>query len=256
MSQHEKNANFVMLFLVVVIAVSLIWMEQGREVPLKASGKYEKGIWTEKEEYGLGETIEAAIIFINDGYQPIEIYPIYSFTFSGNSVYDPVQVTGEIYTEYVEPKITIPANSNLTFVTSSFTPTYPGPFKITGLGLTKTVNVTGYKEATLNSTGISLIIEPSIREPKDRDYVEFSLVIVNDNPYPVKVPSVSKINIGFAPNDLRSGVFISWLYPYIEIEANSSRLLHRQGYQLRYPGFGLYMSVEGVMASIEVEVTQ
>lgn len=256
MSHYERNANFVMLFLVVIIAVSLILMEQGREVPQMESQGYEKVIWTDKERYELGETIEAAIVFINKGDQPVEVYPIYSFTFSGNSVYDPMQITGGVFVEYAEDKIPIPANGNITFTDSSFTPTYPGPFKITGLGLTKIVNVTGYKEATLNSTGISLKIEPSIKEPKDRDYVEFSLFIVNENLYPVKVPSVSKIYIGYSPDDQKPSVFISWLYPYLEIDSNSSRLLYSRGYQLRYPGFGLYMSVEGVMVSIELEVEQ
>ncbi len=253
MNYNEKNVYTVLLLVSLVAVTSLILQSQLMDNSRVSSG-YEKIIWTNKEAYELGETIEAAIVFINKGDQQLEINPIYSFTFSGNSVYDPKQVAGGVFVDYADPKITIPANGNITFTKSSFTPTYPGPFKITGLGLTKTVNVTGYKEATLNSTGIRLFLEPSKTTLKDRDYVEITLVIKNDNPYPVKIPVFSPIYTGETPDELYPSIYISWLYPHFTLEANSSYTHPIRGDLARYPGFSLYVSVEGVKASIELEV--
>ena len=256
MGKQENLVYFTMLVMALITGYSLYVSGQTTDLPKSSSGLYERIVWTNKETYELGETVEAAILFINHGDQPLEIYPIYSYTFSGNSVYDPKQITGKVFVDYAEDKITIPANGNLTFQSGSFKPTYPGPFKITGLGITKTVNVTGFKEVSLNSTGMSLVIKPSVSKPKDRDYVEFSFVIENNNPYPVRLPIVTKIYTGLSPNELRPSIFIDWLYPHIGIAPYSERLLCSKGFQVRYPGFSLFMSANGVMASIELEVEQ
>jgi len=112
------------------------------------------------------------------------------------------------------------------------------------------------RNVTLDSQGVSLVIEPSIAKPKERDFVQFRIMIVNDNPFPVRIPVFSSIYMGHSPDDLMPSVFISWLNPYIEIGASSSIVIHQVGYQVHYPVFELYVSVSGVIASIELEVKQ
>ena len=112
------------------------------------------------------------------------------------------------------------------------------------------------RNVTLDSQGVSLVIEPSIAKPKERDFVQFRIMIVNDNPFPVRIPVFSSIYMGHSPDDLMPSVFLSWVKPYIEIDASSSRVIHQVGYQVHYPVFELYVSVSGVIASIEIEVKQ
>jgi hypothetical protein len=245
-----------MLVLIVIIALSLgFYGEEKEENYLATSGSYERVISTDKEIYELGEQVEAAIVFINPNEHPISINPINYYSFSGNSVYDPEQISGGIHADYpAGSKIVIPAEGNLTFTSCSFTPTYPGPFKITGLGHTKTVNVTGYKEANVNSTGISLKIEPNVPAIKDHETVEVSLILVNDNPYPVKIPVFSEIRRSLVSTNPKSGMLIQHVVSHYEIEAYSKRLLWRENCRVSYPGFSIYYKVEGVMVALEMEV--
>jgi len=253
----------VMLILVAITVFSLginddavkIGVNDPSENLVTRSGTYEQFIWTNKESYELGEQVEAAIIFVNNHNYTIGINPIYSLEFSGNSVYDPEKIACNIHASYPQgAKIIIPANENLTFTSSKFTPTYPGPFKIVGLGQTKTVNVTGYKEVTVNSTGISFKVEPSVLVLKDRDTVEVSLFLVNDNPYPVKIPVFSEIRRSLVSTNPKSGMMIQYVISHYEIEAYSERLLWRENCRASYPGFSIYYKVEGVMVALEMEV--
>jgi hypothetical protein len=162
LTEWRKIIYSSMLLLAIITIASISLFNDTPDTDEKTSGLYEKVIWTNKETYELGETIEAAIVFRNNADHTLEINPIYSFSFSGNSVYEPNKISGGAFEDYAsDAKIMIPANRNITFTKSSFTPTYPGPFKITGLGVSKTVNVTGYKLVRMNSTGIKLSLEPT-----------------------------------------------------------------------------------------------
>ena len=86
MSKQQNLIYFTMLVLALITAFSLYLSGEEADQPVSSSGLLERIIWTDKETYELGETVEAAILFINNGDQPLEIYPIYSYTFSGNSV--------------------------------------------------------------------------------------------------------------------------------------------------------------------------
>jgi len=219
------------------------------------SGTYEQFIWTNKESYKLGEQVEAAIVFVNHHNYTIGINPIYSYEFSGNSVYDPEKTTCSIHASYPQgAKIIIPANENLTFTSCKFTPTYPGPFKIVGLGQTKTVNVTGYKEVDVNSTGISLKIEPEAPVLRDKENVWFVLIIVNENPYPVKIPVFNEISYCLIPSKPRGGMMVDWIMSHYTIEANSEKMVWRDRFRVTQPGFSLYYYIRGVTVSFEGEV--
>jgi len=143
---------------------------------------------------------------------------------------------------------------SLALLQQVFTPEYPGSFTISCLGARKTVTITGYKEVALNSTGISLVIEPSRTDLKDGDYVEFNLVIVNDNPYPVKVPVFDILSYSLTPDSPIGTMHIEWVWNYFEVEAESQRTVWRDGFLVRYPRFSLYYYVEGATASLEIEV--
>ncbi len=212
LTEWRKIIYSSMLLLAIITIASISLFNDTPDTDEKTSGLYEKVIWTNKETYELGETIEAAIVFRNNADHPLEINPIYSFSFSGNSVYEPNKISGGAFADYAsDAKIMIPANGNITFTKSSFTPTYPGPFKITGLGVSKTVNVTGYKLVRMNSTGIKLSLEPTKTVLKDRDYVDFSLVIINENPYPVKIPIFDKVFMGFDPDEMSPSMYLDWI---------------------------------------------
>ena len=256
MSTYRKIIYSVMLILIAITLFSLGSGYDEKDVNLFAtSGSYERVIWTTKDVYELGESVEAAIVFINPNKYPIIIEPIYSLSFSGNSVYDPEKMSCEIYLEYVEPKIIIPEKGNTTITINTFTPTYPGPFKITGLGLTKTVNVTGYKEVDVNSTGISLKIEPEVPVLRDKKNVWFYLIIVNENPYPVKIPVFTDIGYSLIPSKPRGGMKIDWIMTHYIVEANSEKGVWRNQFRVTQPGFSLYYYIRGITVSFEREVT-
>lgn len=124
MSKQENLVYFTMLFLALITAYSLYLPEQDADQPAVSSGLYERIIWTDKETYELGEPVEAAIVFVNHNEYPISINPIYSYEFSGNSVYEPNKISGGVFADYAsDAKIMIPANENITFTDCSFTPT-------------------------------------------------------------------------------------------------------------------------------------
>ena len=123
------------------------------------------------------------------------------------------------------------------------------------MGVKKTVDVTGYKEVSLNSTGISLVVIPARTALKDRDYVTFNLTIVNDNPYPVKVPVFYEIPYSFTSDTPAGGVHLEWVWSHFKIEANAQHTDWSKKYFVRYPEFSLYYDIDGVKASIELEVT-
>jgi len=251
LKEPKQIITAIIILLTIITATFLIQYKLNTG---EYSGNYEITIWTDKETYTLEEPIHTVLVFTNKADHQIDIKPIYKFSFSGNSIHDPHPVTGEIHNTYGEEKISIPANGNISFIESTFNPTYPGPFKITGLGVSKTVNVTGYQEVRINSTGIKLILEPSKTVLKDRDYVEFKLVILNENPYPVKIPVFSPVFMGFDPDEMMPSIFLDWIYSHFEIESNSRWVLSLRGYLVRYPVFKLYVSVEDVMVSFEMDV--
>jgi hypothetical protein len=255
LTEWRKIIYSSMLLLAIVTIASISLFNDTPDSDEKTSGLYEKIIRTNKETYELGETVEAAIVFRNNADHPLEINPIYSFSFSGNSVYEPNKISGGVFVDYAsDAKIMIPANGNITFTKSSFTPTYPGPFKITGLGLTKTMNVTGYKDVTCNSTGISLKIEPSVPVLKDKENVDFSLVIVNDNPYPVKIQAPNGIEYGLRPDDKIGGMYGDLVIGHFKIEAYSQRTVWSHSFRVIYPSFSLYVYINKYIVSLEMEV--
>lgn len=255
MSKQQNLVYFTMLVLALITVFSLYQPEQMVDQIVAPSGSYERIIWTDKETYELGEKVEAAIILVNHNEYPISVNPIFAFDFSGNSVYDPEKIACTILANYpAGAKVEISANGNLTLTSCIFTPTYPGPFKINGLGLTKTVNVTGYKKIPLNSTGISFKIEPSNPKPKDKEKIECSLVIVNDNPYPVKVPVFERIGYGLTPGDRVEMAYWDRVISSYRIEANSQCNAWSHSFYVRYPSFSLYVYVDDFTASLSLEV--
>jgi hypothetical protein len=216
---------------------------------------YDVRIETERDAVRVGESFTATVYLYNPGDRDILLEPIHQCTLGGNSVNDPEPVSCVVNIDYVAgARIRIGARDRAVFLQQVFTPEYPGGFTVTCLGARKTVTVTGYKEVTLNSTGVSLVIEPSRTDLKDRDYVEFNLVIVNDNPYPVKIPVFNKLYISHTPERPIGPAYIDWFWTYIEVEAKSQRTVWRDGYLVRYPRFSLYYYVEGATASLEMEV--
>ncbi len=216
---------------------------------------YDVRIETDRDAIRIGESFTAMVYLYNPGDGDILLEPIRQFTFSGNSVFGPEPVSCVVNADYPGgTKIRIGAHDRGVFLRQTFTPEYPGPFTITCLSVRKTVTITGYKEVTMNSTGISLVIEPSRIDLKDRDYVEFNLVIKNDNPYPVKVPVFDKFSYSLTPNSPIGTMYIDWVWSYFEVEAESQRTVWKDSFLVRYPGFSLYYYVDGVTSSLEIEV--
>jgi hypothetical protein len=216
---------------------------------------YDVRIETDRDVIRMGESFTATVYLYNQGDSDVLLEPIRQFTFSGNSVYDPEPVSCVVNADYPGgTKMRIGAHDKAAFTQQVFTPEYPGPFTISCLGVRKTVTITGYKEVALNSTGISLVIEPSRIDLKDRDYVEFNLVIKNDNPYPVKVPVFDKFSHSLTPNSPIGTMYIEWVWSYFEVEAESQRTVWKDSFLIRYPSFSLYYYVDGVTSSLEIEV--
>ncbi|HEX9914054.1 MAG TPA: hypothetical protein VGB32_03970 [Candidatus Bathyarchaeia archaeon] len=216
---------------------------------------YDVRIETDRDVIRMGESFTATVYLCNQGDGDILLEPIRQFTFSGNSVFDPEPVSCVVNADYPGgTKIRIGAHDRAVFLRQTFTPEYPGLFTITCLSARKTVTITGYKEVTLNSTGISLVIEPSHTDLKDRNYVEFNLVIKNDNPYPVKVPVFNKLSYSLTPDSPIGTMYIDWIWRYFEIEAESQRTVWKDSFLVRYPSFSLYYYVDGVTASLEIGV--
>jgi len=250
-SKYVFYAAVLLLASVVVLGVASP-RSRGDE---PSSYVYDVRIETDKDAVKVGESFTATVYLYNPGDRDILLEPIRQCTFSGVSLHDPIPVSCVVNVDYVAgARIRIGAHDRAVFLRQTFTPEYPGPFTVTCLGARKTVTVTGYKEVTLNSTGISLVIEPSRTDLKDMDYVEFNLVLVNDNPYPVKIPVFNKLYISHTPERPIGPAYIDWFWTYIEVEAESQRTVWSDGYLVRYPSFSLYYYVEGATASLEMEV--
>ncbi|MFH0850810.1 MAG: hypothetical protein V1924_07725 [Candidatus Bathyarchaeota archaeon] len=173
-----------------------------------ASYVYDVRIETDRDAVKIGESFTATVYLYNPGDRDILLKPIRQFTLSGNSVHDPQPVSCAVNIDYVAgAKIRIGAHDKAMFIRQVFTPEYPGSFTISCLSARKTVTITGYKEVALNSTGISLVIKPSRTDLKDRDYVENKLVIINDNPYPVKIPVFNKLSYSLTPDSHRYNIY-------------------------------------------------
>jgi len=250
-SRQAFYATVLLLASVIVFGVASP-SHQGNE---PSSYVYDVRIETDRDAVKTGESFTATVYLYNPGDRDILLEPIRQCTLSGNSVHDPQPVSCVVNIDYVAgAKIRIGAHDKAMFIRQVFTPEYPGSFTISCLSARKTVTITGYKEVALNSTGISLVIEPSRTDLKDRDYVEFNLVIKNDNPYPVKVPVFDKFSYSLTPNSPIGTMYIEWVWSYFEVEAESQRTVWKDSFLVRYPGFSLYYYVDGVTSSLEIEV--
>lgn len=219
-------------------------------------GPFRKVIVTDKETYALGEKIDTRFLVINHAGFPIFVQPLNEFSVSGNSRNNPEKSSIGIHSSYEKNfRIEIPAYGNNSFFRTNPTPLYPGEFVIKWMGVKKTVDVTGYKEVSLNSTGISLEVQTSQTEFKIGDQIEVYLVIRNSNPYPVKVPVFRDVTSSAVPlENPRKNVFISWAMKYFEVEANSARIAWTDRVRLRLPHYAKYWYVDGQQAFIEFEV--
>ena len=219
-------------------------------------GPFRMVIVTDKEAYTLGEKIDASFLVINDAAFPIFIKPLNEISVSGNSVNNPEK--SSIGIDSLPEKnfrIEIPAYGNSSILRTNFKPQYPGEFVIKWMGVKKTVDVTGYKEVSLNSTGISLEVQTSQTQFKIGDQIEVSLVIRNSNPYPVKIPVYQKVTQSAVPlTNPRQTIYISWAMKYFEVEANSTRTTLMDRVRLRLPYYAKYWYVDGQQAFIEIEV--
>ena len=243
----------IVLFLVSVIVFGVASPGSLSDEP--SSYVYEVRIETDRDVIRVGESFTATVYLCNPGDRDILLEPIRRLTFSGNSLFDPEPVNSAVFIDYPGgTKIRVGAHDKTEFLRQVFTPEYPGPFTITCLSVKKTVTITGYKEVTLNSTGIRLVIETSRTDLKDRDYVEFNLVIKNDNPYPVKVPVFDTFSYSLIPDRPIGTMAIEWVLRYFEVEAESQRTVWKDSFLVRYPGFSLYYYVDGVTTSLEIEV--
>lgn len=253
----NRSARQVFYAAVIILASVVIFgvASPGHTGNDAASYVYDVRIETERDAVKIGESFTATVYLYNPGDRDILLEPIRQCTLGGNSVYEPEPVSCIVNIDYVAgARIRIVAHDRAVFLRQVFTPEYPGSFTISCLGARKTVTITGYKEVALNSTGISLVIEPSRTDLKDRDYVEFNLVIKNDNPYPVKVPVFDKFSYGLTPDSPIGTMYIEWAWKYFEVEAESQRIVWKDSFLVRYPGFSLYYYVDGVTSSLEIEV--
>jgi len=212
-------------------------------------------IETEKDEYELGESIRTTIYVFNPTAEDVQIRSITNYLVDANSEYDPNPSIIGASQSPVGAYIKINANGRYTFVLQTFTPNYPGEFRITCLGVSKTVNVTGYKEVSLNTTGISLEIQTSQNEFKIGDQIEVYLVIRNRNLYPVKVPVYQEMTPSAVPlENPHSTMFVEWSVRYFEVEANSTRRTWTIRVTLRRTHYEKYWYADGQEAYIEFEV--
>ncbi len=213
-------------------------------------------IETDKESYALGETIKSRIYINNPTSENVSIRPITSYSIIANSNYDPNPIARSTSISYSPGAyITINANGKYFLDNQRYTSQYPGPFTISCLGMKKTVNMSGYKEVSLNSSGISLEIQTSQIEFKVGDQIEVYLVIRNSNPYPVKVPVFQNMTPSKIPLETPiPGFFVEWVMPFFEVEANSTRRTWTNNVTLGRTHYSKYWYVDGQQAFIEFEV--
>jgi hypothetical protein len=188
---------------------------------------YEVRIETDRDVIRMGESFTATVYLCNPGDSDILLEPIRQFTFSGNSVFDPEPVSCMVNADYPGgTKIRIGAHDKAEFLKQVFTPEYPGPFRVTCLGAQATVNVTGARQVPISSPEVSLNVEFNVTGK----LIEAQLILVNDNPYPVKVPVFYKLPIyrefyGFSNN---STAYIRWAISFFEVKAGSTRIVFRE----------------------------
>lgn len=142
MNRSSTRAFYsVILLLSSVIALGLASTDPaGNDV---ASYVYDVRIETDRDTLRLGENITATVYLVNPGDREVLLEPIHQCTFSGNSVNDPNPVSASVNIDYAAgAKIRIGAHGETVFLRQTFTPEHTGPFRITCLGVVKTVNVT------------------------------------------------------------------------------------------------------------------
>ncbi len=87
------------------------------------------------------------------------------------------------------------------------------------------ISITDYEPiwVTVNSTGITLLLEPS----EDPDNPTILIRVRNDNPYPVRIPVFSEMEkqYGSLESELKYSVQIFWGIPYWDIPAYSTKTL-------------------------------
>jgi len=95
-------------------------------------------IATSKDNYTLGESFTAKVYLVNAFSRDVSMEPLHSVLIQGNSVNDPTpaKMTVDINSD---GRRHIPAESKALFLDLPFTPKYPGEFRITCLGVQKTV---------------------------------------------------------------------------------------------------------------------
>lgn len=216
-----------------------------------------KIIETDKETYQLGERIETQFMIVNNQEQTVYLNPIAEYSFSGNSINNPRKISaGGLITYVNNAKIEVNGNGNITFHKESFKPKYPGEFVIEWLGIKKTVEVTGFKEVTLHSEGISLDLITNQTSLKKGDRLNVFLIVRNDNPYPVKIPVITGYTRSTIPiTDNRSNIQVSCISSHYEIEANSYEITWHDINYVRPPGLSLFFRVDGIHVDIQLEVT-
>jgi hypothetical protein len=188
---------------------------------------YDVRIETDRDVIRMGESFTATVYLYNPGDSDIFLEPIRQCTFSGVSVHDPEPINCVVFADYPGgTKIRIGAHDKAEFLKQVFTPEYPGPFRVICLGAQATVNVTGVRRVPISSPEVSLNVEFNVTGK----LIEAQLILVNDNPYPVKVPVFFKLPIyrefyGFSNN---STAYIRWAISFFEVEAGSTRVVFRE----------------------------
>jgi len=98
----------------------------------------------DKQEYRVGDTITAVIFFVNERSTAVYLDPISFFAVSGNYVDDPKPVATQVNVDYVRGfQIEVPANGRYSFFKIPFKATRAGDFRISCLGKTVVIRVSG-----------------------------------------------------------------------------------------------------------------
>jgi len=88
------------------------------------------------------------------------------------------------------------------------------------------ISITEYEPiwVTVNSTGVTLLLEPS----EDPDNPTILIRVKNDNPYPVRIPTFSPLEIkhGSLDSEIYYMIFINWVYPHWDIPAYSTKTIY------------------------------
>lgn len=111
----------------------------------------------------------------------------------------------------------------------------------------------GYREVSLNSSGISLDVITNQTYTGSR--LDVYLIIRNDNPYPVKVPVYQNFTISTLPIEKQQNtVCVGWINTHFMVGANSFEITWHDIKYLRPPEFSIFYMVDGVRASISMGV--